>query len=227
MHVKDLKTNNAPAAMVNWQEAGRRWPQPHPHVARLLSGLLWDQQYRYSNPQCEGGMPGSFELREDMGEDRLRAVEEWLRAEGYEYRFRRKRWRTWTRPDRPGEGLRPDGIEEDEDPQRLPVGRLDQRLHVGLDREEVPGTGERAQAAGQQQRVSGDGEEVRRGQEAGPEVAGVPGVPGCRSRPRRQGRNPQPPVPNGPMVDTTPAPPPLATTSKSPGRPRASPVRCS
>ena len=91
MHVKDLKINYAPAAMVNWQEAGRRWPQPHPHVARLLSGLLWDQQYRYSNPQCEGGMPGSFELREDMGEDRLRAVEEWLRAEGYEYRFRRKR----------------------------------------------------------------------------------------------------------------------------------------
>ena len=122
MHVKDLKTNYAPAAMVNWQEAGRRWPQPHPHVARLLRGLLWDQQYRYSNPQCEGGMPGSFELREDMGEDRLRAVEEWLRAEGYEYRFRRKRWRTWTRPDRPGEGLRPDGIEEDEDPNAYPSG---------------------------------------------------------------------------------------------------------
>ena len=110
--------------MVNWQEAGRRWPQPHPHVARLLRGLLWDQQYRYSNPQCEGGMPGSFELREDMGEDRLREVEEWLRAEGYEYRFRRKRWRTWTRPDRPGEGLRPDGIEEDEDPNAYPSGAL-------------------------------------------------------------------------------------------------------
>ena len=67
-------------------------------------------------------MPGYFELREDMGEDRLRAVEEWLRAEGYEYRFRRKRWRTWTRPDRPGEGLRPDGIEEDEKPNEYPSG---------------------------------------------------------------------------------------------------------
>ena len=100
--------------MVNWDEAGKTWPQPHPHAARLLRGLLWGQQYRHSNPQCEGSMPGSLELREDMGEDRLRAVEEWLRAEGYEYRFRRKRWRTWTRPDRPGEGLRPDGIEEDE-----------------------------------------------------------------------------------------------------------------
>ena len=122
MHTKDLKTNYAPAAMVNWQEAGRRWPQPHPHAARLLRGLLWDQHYRHSNPQCEGGMPGSFELREDMGEDRLRAVEEWLRAEWYEYRFRRKRWRTWTRPDRPGEGLRPDGIEEDETPNEYPSG---------------------------------------------------------------------------------------------------------
>ena len=106
----------------NWDEAGKTWPQPHPHAARLLRGLLWGQQYRQSNPQCEGGMPGSFELREDMGEDRLRAVEEWLRAEGYEYRFRRKRWRTWTRPDGPGEGLRPDGIEEDEKPNEYPSG---------------------------------------------------------------------------------------------------------
>ena len=112
--------------MVNWDEAGKTWPQPHPHAARLLPGLLWGQQYRHSNPQCKGGMPGSFELPassfEDMGEDRLRAVEEWLRAEGYEYRFRRKRWRTWTRPDRPGEGLRPDGIEGDEKPNEYPSG---------------------------------------------------------------------------------------------------------
>ena len=122
MHTKDLKTNYAPAAMVNWQEAGRMWPRPQPHAARLLRGLVWDQHYRHSHPQCEGGMPGSFELREDMGEDRLRAVEEWLRAEGYEYRFRRKRWRTWTRPDRPGEGLRLDGIEEDEMPNEYPSG---------------------------------------------------------------------------------------------------------
>ena len=49
-------------------------------------------------------------------------MEEWLRAEGYEYRFRRKRWRTWTRPDRPGEGLRPDGIEEDGMPNEYPSG---------------------------------------------------------------------------------------------------------
>ena len=98
------------------------WPRPNPHAARLLRGFVWDQHYRHSHPQCEGGMPGSFELREDMGEDRLRAAEEWLRAEGYEYRFRRKRWMTWTRPDRPGEGLRPDGIEEDEDSNEYPSG---------------------------------------------------------------------------------------------------------
>ena len=108
--------------MVNWDEAGKTWPQPHPHAARLLRGLLWGQHYRHSNPQCERGMPGSFELREDMGEDRLRAVEEWLRAEGYAYRFRRKRWRVCTRPDRPGEGLRPDGIEEEEKPNEYPSG---------------------------------------------------------------------------------------------------------
>ena len=108
--------------MVNWDEAGKTWPQPHPHAARLLRGLLRGQQYCHSNPQCEGGMPGSFELREDMGEDRLRAVEDWLRVEGYEYRFRHKRRRNWTRPDRPGEGLRPDGIEEDKKPNEYPSG---------------------------------------------------------------------------------------------------------
>ena len=108
--------------MVNWQEAGKTWPLPHPYAVRLLCGLVWGQQYRHSNPQCEGGMPGSFGLREDMGDDRLQAVEDWLRVEGYAYRFRRKRWRFWTRPDRPGEGLRPDGIDEDENPNEYPSG---------------------------------------------------------------------------------------------------------
>ena len=108
--------------MVNWREAGKTWPQPHPHASRLLPGLVWGQHYRHNNPQCEGGMPGSFELREDMGPDRLQAVEDWLRVEGYAYRFRQKRWRVWTRPDRPGEGLRPDGIEEDENPNEYPSG---------------------------------------------------------------------------------------------------------
>ena len=122
MHTKDLKTNYAPAAMVNWQEAGKTWPRPHPHAANLLRGLVWDQHYRHSHPQCEGGMPGSFELRTDIAPDRLQAVEDWLRAEGFAFRFQRRRWRTWTRPDRPGEGLRPDGIEEDEEPNVYPSG---------------------------------------------------------------------------------------------------------
>ena len=108
--------------MVNWQEAGKTWPQPHPHAVRLLRRWVWDQHYRQSNPQCEGGMPGSFELREDMGPDRLQSVEDWLRVEGYAFRFRQKRWVIWTRPDRPGEGLRPDRIEEDEKPNEYPSG---------------------------------------------------------------------------------------------------------
>ena len=108
--------------MVNSQEAGKTWPLPHLHAVRLLRGLVWGRHYRHSNPQCEGGMPGSFELREDMGADHLQAVEDWLRVEGYAYRFRRKRWRVWTRPDRPGAGLRRDGIEEDENPNEYPSG---------------------------------------------------------------------------------------------------------
>ena len=108
--------------MVNWQEAGKMWPRPHPHAAHLLRGLVWDQHYRHSHPQCEGGMPGSFELRTDMAPDRLQAVEDWLRAEGFAFRFQQRRCRTWTRPDRPGEGLRPDGLEEDEKPNEYPSG---------------------------------------------------------------------------------------------------------
>ena len=122
MHTKDLKTNYAPAAMVNWQEAGRTWPRPHPHAAQLLRGLVWDQHYRHSHPQCEGGMARSFELRTDIAPDRLQAVEDWLRAEGFAFRFQQRRWRTWARPDRPVEGLRPDGIEEDEEPNVYPSG---------------------------------------------------------------------------------------------------------
>ena len=108
--------------MVNWQETGKTWPRPHPHAARLLRGLVWDQHYRHSHPQCEGGMPGSFELRTDVAPDRLQAVEDWLRAEGFAFCFQQRRWRTWTRPDRPGEVLRPDGIEEDEKPNEYPSG---------------------------------------------------------------------------------------------------------
>ena len=89
---------------------------------RLLRGLVWDQHYRHSHPQCEGGMPGSFELRTDIAPDRPQAVEDWLRAEGFAFRFQQRRWRTWTRPDRPGEGLRPDGIDEDEEPNVYPSG---------------------------------------------------------------------------------------------------------
>ena len=108
--------------MVNWQEAGKTWPRPHPHAARLLRGLVWDQHYRHSHPQCEGGMPGSFELRTDMSPDRLQAVEDWLRVEGFAFRFHQRRRRVWTRPDRPGEELRPDGIEEDEKPNKYSSG---------------------------------------------------------------------------------------------------------
>ena len=147
--------------MVNWQEAGKTWPLPHPHAVRLLRGLVWGQHYRHSNPQCEGGMPGSFELREDMSADRLQAVEDWLRVEGYAYCFRQKRWRVWTRPDRPGKGLRPDRIDEDENPNEYPSGatinvsiwdmieetfpeRGNERTLQGSNRSVSPGKGKRS-----------------------------------------------------------------------------------
>ena len=57
-----------------------------------------------------------------MGPDHLQSVEDWLLVEGYAFRFRQKRWRVWTRPDRTGEGLRPDGMDEDEKPNEYPSG---------------------------------------------------------------------------------------------------------
>ena len=73
-------------------------------------------------PPVRRFMPGSFKLREDMDPDRLQAVEDWLRVEGFAFRFRQRRWRILTRPDSPGEGLRPDGIEEDENSNKYPSG---------------------------------------------------------------------------------------------------------
>ena len=63
-----------------------------------------------------------LKFREDMGDNRLQAVEDWLRVKGYAYSFHQKRWRVWTRLDRPGERLRPDGIYEDENPNAYPSG---------------------------------------------------------------------------------------------------------
>ena len=79
--------------MVNEQQASKTWPMPQPHAIGLLQGLIWDQHYRHSNPQYEGGFPETFELREDMGPDRLQALEDWLQVEGYGYGFRQRRSR--------------------------------------------------------------------------------------------------------------------------------------
>ena len=89
-------------------------------------------------------MPGSFELREDMGPDRLQAVEDWLRVEGFAFRFRQRRKRVWTRPDRPGEGLRPDKIEEDEKPNEYPSGATINVSMWDMIEKNFPEPGERA-----------------------------------------------------------------------------------
>ena len=157
--------------MVNWQEAGKTWPRPNSHVVRLLRGLVWDRHYRHSHPQCEGGMPGSFELREDMGPDRPQAVEDWLRVEGYAFRFCRSAGGSGPRQTGPAKGCAPTGLRSTKTPTST---RLAPRssVRVGHDREGVPGARERAHATGQQQqRVSWEREAFRRGQEAGQEMA--------------------------------------------------------
>ena len=207
--------------MVNWQEGGKTWPRPHPHAAHLLRGLVWDQHYRHSHPQCEGGMPGSFELRTDMAPDRLQAVEDWLRAEGFAFRFQQRSWRTWTRPDRPGEGLRPDGIEEDENSNEYPSGALINVSMWDMIEKNFPEPGSERRLQGSSSSAS-PGKEKRSAGSGGSTRSPWPPKP-----PKAPRAEPQPPVHHGAMAVTTPAPPPLATTSKSPSRPRPSPVRCS
>ena len=213
--------------MVNWQEAGKTWPRPHPPAAHLLRGLVWDQHYRHSQPQCEGGMPGSFELRTDMAPDRLQAVEDWLRAEGFAFRFQQRRWRTWTRPDRPGEGLRPDRIEEDENPNEYPLGASINVSMWDMIKKNFPepGSERRLQGSsssaspGKERRSAGDRKRDRKWLEYQESLA-AEAAQGAR------GGTPAPSLQRARAV-TTPALPPLATTSKSSSRPRPSPVRCS
>ena len=140
---------------------------------RLLRGLVRGQHYRHSHPQCEGGMPGSFELREDMGADHLQAVEDWLRVEGYAYRFRTKRWRVWTRPDRPGEGLRPDRMEEDENLNEYPSGATINVSMWNMIEKEIPELGNErtlqgsssSASSGKEKRSAGDRKGDRKWQE--------------------------------------------------------------
>ena len=204
--------------MVNWQEAGKTWLLPHPGAVRLLRGLVWGQHYRHSNPQCEGSMPGSFELGEDMGADRLQAVEDWLRVEGYAYRFSQKRWTVWTRSERPGEGLRPDRIVEDENPKEYPSGAT---INVSMwdmieSRSQSRGTsaGCRAAAAA---RLLGRGSGPP-GTRSGTRNGGSTRNPWPPRLPKLPRAEPQPPAPNGLVAVTTPATPSFATSSPSPIR---------
>ena len=108
--------------MVNWQGAAKAWPQAPPPCCVPAAWAGVGSRLPPQQPPVDGGLPGSFDLREDMGADCLQAVEDWLQAEGYTYRFRHKRWRVWTRPDRPCKGLRANGMENDENPNEYPSG---------------------------------------------------------------------------------------------------------
>ena len=82
----------------------------------------WTSTTATATPSAKAACPGASSSARTWAPDRLQAVEDWLRVEGFAFRFRQRRWRVWTRPDRPGEGLRPDGIEEDKKPNQYPSG---------------------------------------------------------------------------------------------------------
>ena len=45
--------------MVNWQEAGKTWPLPHPHAVRLLRGLVWGRTTPTAIPSAKAACPGA------------------------------------------------------------------------------------------------------------------------------------------------------------------------
>ena len=100
-------------------------------------------------------------------------MEAWLRVEGYAYRFRHKRWRVWTRADRPGEGLRPDGIDEDENPNEYPLGTTINVSMLDMIEKKFPEPGNErtlqgsssSASPGKEQRSAGDKKQDKRWRE--------------------------------------------------------------
>ena len=85
-------------------------------------GWLGTSTTATATPSAKAACPGASSSARTWGRTACWQWRSGCRGEGYEYRFRCKRWRTWTRPDRPGEGLRPDGIEKDENSNEYPSG---------------------------------------------------------------------------------------------------------
>ena len=161
-----------------------------------------------------------------MGPDRLQAVEDWLRVEGFAFRFRQRRWRVWTRPDRPGEGLRPDGIEEDENSSEYPSGATINVSMWDMIESKFPEPGTERTLQGSSSSASLKRSSGPPGTGSGTGSGGNTRNPWPPKPPKAPRAEPQPPAPNGPVAVTTLATPPLATSSKSPSMPRPSPVSC-
>ena len=84
-----------------------------------------------------------------------------------------RRWRVWTRPDRPGEGLRPDRIDEDEKPNEYPSGAtINVSMWDMIERKfPEPGTERTVQgssssaSSGKEKRSAGDRKQYRKWRE--------------------------------------------------------------
>ena len=119
--------------MVNWQEGGKTWPLPHSHGVRLLRGLVWGQHYRHSNPQREGSMPeGSSSARIWAPT----ACRQWKTGCGWKdtpIASATSAGGSGPAETGPAKGCAPTGLMRTRTPG-VPIGRYDQRLHVGHDR---------------------------------------------------------------------------------------------
>ena len=75
-----------------------------------------------ATPSAKAACPGASSSARTWAPTARRQSKTGCGWKGFAFRFRQRRWRVWTRPDRPGEGLRPDGIEEDEKRNEYPSG---------------------------------------------------------------------------------------------------------
>ena len=156
-----------------------------------------------ATPSAKAACPGASSSARTSPPTACRPWRTGCGRKGTSTRHQQRRWRTWTRPDRPGEGLRPDGIEEDEDPNAYPSGAsINVSLWDVIEKKfPEPGSERRLQGSssaspGTEKRSAGDKKRDRRWREY--QESWLPKPP---KAPRAE---PQPPVPNGPMVDTTP-----------------------
>ena len=108
-----------------WQtgkKRARRGRGPTPMRHTCCVGWFGTSTTATATPSAKAACPGASSSARTWPLTACRPWRTGCGRKGFAFHFQQRRWRTWTRLDRPGEGLRPDGIEEDENSNEYPSG---------------------------------------------------------------------------------------------------------